>query len=162
MQNDKRGLNFLIFLSFLPNTHQKGALMPKYTESGKMTVRAYTASGALPVGGTVIRVIGVDENNRYINYSIITDEDGVSIIRELPTPDKALSLSPDARSTPYAVYDVEASAPGYYTKRIYNVAVFSGEDAILPINMIPISINGDGEMYPRDTLDTTVSENELL
>lgn len=134
----------------------------EYTESGKLTVRTYTASGALPVVGSVIHITGVDENNRYINYSIITDVDGVSVIGALPAPDRAYSLSPGSAEVPYAVYDIEASADGYYSKKIKDVAIFSGEDAVLPINMIPISLNNGGSMYPIGTLDTLVSENEML
>lgn len=133
-----------------------------YTDSGKLTVRTYTAGGALPVPSVVIRVRGVDENNRYISYSIITDIDGVSVVDSLPAPDKALSLSPGAKETPYAIYDIEASADGYYTKSISSVAIFSGENAVLPINMIPISLDNRGSLYPIGSLDTTVYENELL
>ena len=133
-----------------------------YTDSGKLTIRAYTAGGALPVPSVVIRVRGVDENNRYISYSIITDIDGISSIESLPAPNKSLSLSPGAKEVPYAVYDIEASADGYYTKNISNVAIFPGENAILPINMIPISLDNGGSSYPRGSLDTSVYENELL
>ncbi len=134
----------------------------QYQDFGKLTIRAYTAGGALPVPSAVIRVKGVDENNRYISYSIITDIDGVSIINALPAPDKALSLSPGAIEVPYAIYDIEASADGYYTKNISSVAIFSGENAVLPINMIPISLDNGGATYPRGSLDTVVYENELL
>lgn len=133
-----------------------------YNETGKLTVRTYTASEALPVPKTVIQITGADEGNRFVNYSLITDNDGVTIIATLPTPDKGLSLKPNSGTVPYAVYDVTASADGYYSKKIHNVALFSGEDAILPINMIPITGPNGGAMYPRDTLDTVVKENSLL
>lgn len=134
----------------------------KYNDSGKLTVRAYTAGGALPVANAVIRVRGIDENNRYISYSILTDIDGITSINSLPAPDKMISLSPGAVEVPYATYNIEASADGYYTKNISSVAIFSGENAILPINMIPISLDNGGSNYPRGSLDTTVYENELL
>ena len=133
-----------------------------YTDTGRLTVRTYTAGGALPVPSVVIRVRGVDENNRYISYSILTDIDGVTSISSLPAPDKALSLSPGAIDAPYATYDIEASADGYYTKNISSVAIFSGENAVLPINMIPLSLDNGGSTYPRGSLDTQVYENELL
>lgn len=134
----------------------------EYNESGKLTVRTYTASGALPVNGSIIHITGVDENNRYVNYSIISDVDGVSIIGNLPAPGRSYSLTPGSAEVPYATYDIEASADGYYSKKINNVAIFSGEDAVLPINMIPISTIGAHPVYPRGTLDTTVYENEAL
>lgn len=134
----------------------------EYNDSGKLSVRAYTASGAYPVAGTVIRVTGVDENNRFVNYSIITDVNGVSIFSALPAPPASYSLSPGSAEVPYAIYDIEASADGYYSKIIHDVAVFPGREAVLPINMIPVSVNDNGAMYPRDTLDTFVTENEFL
>ena len=134
----------------------------KYTDKGKLYVRAYTASGALPVPGAVIKITGADENNRYITFSRLTDVNGVVLFDNLPAPTVGYSLAPSPSEIPYSVYDVEASKEGYYSKKINDVAIFSGEDAVLPINMIPISINGDGSMYPRDTLDTTVTENEFL
>ncbi len=134
----------------------------EYNDSGRLSVRAYTASGAYPVAGTVIRVTGVDENNRFINYSIITDVNGVSIFSSLPAPAEEYSLSPGSQEPPYAIYDIEASADGYYSKIIHDVPIFSGQEAVLPINMIPISVNDNGSMYPRDTLDTFVTENAFL
>ena len=134
----------------------------QYNDSGRLTIRTYTASGALPVPSVVIKVQGVDENNRYITYSILTDMDGISIINSLPAPDKALSLSPNAHALPYAVYDVEASAEGFYNKKLSGVAMFSGENAVLPIKMIPISLDNGGATYPRGTLDARVYENSLL
>lgn len=134
----------------------------QYSDTGRLTVRTYTAAGALPVPKSVIHVTGADEFNRFINYSLLTDIDGVAVITELPAPDKRYSLSPGALEIPYAVYDIEASAEGYYTKRIEDVAIFAGEDAVLPINMIPVSIGNGGSTYPRGTLDTVVKENENL
>lgn len=133
-----------------------------YNDSGRLSVRAYTASGAYPVANTVIRVTGVDENNRYVNYSVLTDVNGVSYFSSLPAPSGAFSLAPSPSQTPYAVYDIEASADGYYSKIIHNVAVFAGQEAVLPINMIPVSVNDNGTLYPRDTLDTFITENQYL
>lgn len=134
----------------------------KYTDKGRLYVRAYTASGALPVPGTVVKITGADEGNRYVTFSRLTDANGVVLFDNLPAPTVGYSLSPSPAEIPYSVYDVEASKEGYYSKKINDVAIFSGEDAVLPINMIPISINDNGGMYPRDTLDTTVIENEFL
>ena len=134
----------------------------EYTDNGTINVRTYTAGGALPIKNSVIKIIGADENNRFIEFSYLTDVDGITEALILPAPPKSYSLAPGALEVPYAVYDIEASADGYYTKRINNVAVFSGTNASLPINMIPISIAGDDSAYPRGNLDATVRENEML
>ena len=134
----------------------------KYTENGTLTVRTYTASGALPVKNSLIRITGVDESNRFIDFTLLTDEDGVTRLISLPTPDKGLSTAPGAPQIPYAIYNIEASADGYYTKRINNVAIFPGINSSQAINMIPISIGPHKEEYPRGNLDATVYENEYL
>ena len=158
-----KGANtFLLSLSFLSKTIISGGINVKYTENGTLTVRTYTASGALPVKNSLIRITGVDENNRYVDFTLLTDEDGVTRIISLPTPDKAFSTGSGATEIPYAVYDIEASADGYYTKRISNVAIFSGVNSSQAINMIPISIGANGDEYPRGNLNATVYENEYL
>ena len=129
---------------------------------GTMIVNTYTAGGALPVAGTVVRITGVDEDNRGIEYSVITDVDGVSEKISLPAPPRALSQIPGAREQPYAQYNVDISAPGYYSKRIFNVAVFDGAETLQRVNMIPLPDNRAGITYPRDNLRVTVKENEML
>ncbi len=133
-----------------------------YTENGTLTVRTYTASEALPVKNSLIRITGVDENNRFVDFTLLTDEDGVTKIITLPTPQKAFSMGPGSPEVPYAVYDIEASADGYYTKRISNVAIFSGINSMQAINMIPISISTNTDEYPRGSLNSIVYENENL
>ena len=89
----------------------------KYTDKGRLYVRAYTASGALPMPDTVVRITGVDEGNRYISFSRLTDENGVVLFDNLPAPTLNYSLSPSPAEVPYSVYDIEASKEGYYSKK---------------------------------------------
>ena len=133
-----------------------------FNSIGTMIVNTYTAGGALPVPGTVVRITGVDEENRGVEYSIITDLDGVSEKISLPAPPSALSQFPGAKEQPYAQYNVELSAPGYYSKQIFNVAVFDGIETLQRVNMIPLPDNKVGITYPRDNLRATVKENEML
>ena len=133
-----------------------------FDKTGTIIVRTLTASGALPIEGTVVRIIGGEEDNRFVEYSVLTDIDGATQILNLPAPDKSLSQSPGASEAAYALYNIEISAPGYYTKRIYNVAVFDDVETIQEINMIPIEIRETGPTYPRNNLITFVSENENL
>ena len=108
-----------------------------YNSSGRLTVRAYTAGGALPVEGAVVRITGATEENRLVAYSLITDRDGVTEMTELPAPGISYSLSPAPAEMPYALYDIEISAPGYYSERLNGVSIFSGISSVQPINMIP-------------------------
>ena len=133
-----------------------------FDKSGTLIINTSSAGGALPTSGVVVRISGAVEENRDIQYSLITDIDGVSERITLPAPPRELSMSPGAPQQSYALYDILISAPGYYTKRIYNVAVFDGEETVLPVNMIPIPTNKRGVTYPRGNLNTISQENELL
>ncbi len=132
------------------------------TDSGGLVIHATKASGALPVPGTIVRIRGAEENNRFVVYSLITDNDGNTERISLPAPNKEYSLSPQQAEKPYSVYDIEVTADGFYPKRFYNVAVFPGITATQPINMIPLSESQSSSDYPRGNLDAIIKENEML
>ena len=134
----------------------------KFDKIGSLIVNATSASGALPTSGVVVRIYGADEENRFVRYSIVTDIDGVSRRLDLPAPPKAFSMSPKPSEQPYANYNIEIYADGFYVKRIFNVAVFEGAETVQTVNMIPYRIHESGVTYPRNTLDTFVRENEML
>lgn len=134
----------------------------QYTDIGTLVVKAYTAGGALPVPNTVIRILGADEENRFIDYSVMTDVDGLTEKIYLPAPPKNESLYPEQTENPYAQYIIEISAKGYYPKNINNVALFSGTETFQSVNMIPVSVYERGVEYPMNTLFTTVEENPYL
>ena len=132
-----------------------------FDESGTLTVKAYTAGGALPVEGTRIKLTGALEENRFYEAELITDVDGLTAKISLPSPKRIYSLSPGAPEMPYATYDMVVSAVGYYTKRLYGIAIFSGVDSLQPVAMIPLG-RGDDALAPRDNLDIYIKENERL
>ena len=134
----------------------------QYTDSGTIVVKTYTAGGALPVPDTVVRITGGEEENRFVQYSLLTDEDGITSRITLPSPRKSYSLSPNPSESPYALYNIEVSANGYYPKKVSNVALFSGVDSFQPINMIPLAVYESGVDFPKDTLNTTIEENPYL
>ena len=116
-------------------------------KNGSMTVRTYTAGGALPISGAIIRIFGAEDGNREVAYSLLTDEDGVTDRINLPTPPVELSEIPRSSITPYSLYDVEVEKEGYFSKRLYNLPVFEGINSEQPIAMIPYS-----EELPRGNL----------
>ena len=133
-----------------------------FDKRGLLVINATSAGGALPTGKVVVRIQGADEENRDVRYSLLTDLDGVSPKIALPAPNRDLSMSPKPTAQPYANYNIEIYADGFYAKRIFNVAVFDGEETVQPVNMIPYKIHERGVTYPRNTLDTFVRENEML
>ncbi len=120
-------------------------------KEGTMTVRAYTAGGALPIPGAIVRIFGAEEANRDSVFSLITDEDGVTPRVSLPAPSAELSKSPDSPLLPYATYDVEIEKDGYFSKKLYNVPVFDGINSEQLIAMIPSSPSV--ENYPRGNIN---------
>ena len=131
------------------------------TEYGTLSIRAYTAGGALPVEGAVVRILGAEETNRDVSYSLLTDRDGNTAKVTLPTPNKSYSMAPGASERPYALYDVEVSASNYYSKKINGVSVFSGINSLQLVNMIPTSQN-EISGYPRGNVNANIPENENL
>ena len=127
---------------------------------GTLRVRAYTAGGALPVKNAVVRIKGGEEGNRLVSFSLLTDRNGTTEAVKLPAPSASYSLAPSPAESPFALYDVEISADGYYSKRINGVSVFSGVNSVQLANMIPRS-SGIGE-YPRGNVNATIPENESL
>ncbi|MBQ8321999.1 MAG: hypothetical protein IJX92_06510 [Clostridia bacterium] len=122
-------------------------------QSGTMAVRVYTAGGALPVEDAVVRILGAEEANRDVSYSLLTDRDGVTKTVYLPAPERSLSTSPEPPEAPYAIYDVEVSKDGYFKKKIYGAAVFADINSELLIEMTPTS------SYPLPDYSEYDSEN---
>lgn len=127
---------------------------------GSLSVRAYTAGGALPVANAVVRISGADEENRFVAYSLITDEDGVTRTIELPTYSRESSLTPDPETPPYATYDVEVFADGYVEKRISGVPIFAGVYSLQPVSLLPYS--REQLDLPGGSTDATIPDSDLL
>ena len=134
----------------------------KYTETGDITFRATSGSGALPVPDAIVRIKGADEGNRFTVFSILTDMDGITRKVLLPAPDLSFSEHPNSPEAGYATYDVEVSANGYYPKRIYAMPIFPKTSTSQEINMIPLSRDDPYKEYPRGNLNAIIFENPHL
>ncbi len=129
-------------------------------KNGTLSVRAYTAGGALPIFEAVVRISGAEDENKDIKYSLITDEDGVTERVTLPAPPRALSESPQNTEIPYAVYNIEVEKEGYFKKSLYNIPVFEGVNSEQLVNMIPYSENLAN--YPRGNINADTAGYENL
>ena len=127
---------------------------------GKLRIRAFTAGGALPVENALVKIRGAEEDNRLVAYTLVTDFNGLTPEVTLPAPSPEYSLSPDPSEAPFSVYDVEISAPGYYTKRISGLTVFPGVNSVQLVNMIPYSGEGFAD-YPRGNINTVIPDNNI-
>lgn len=128
-------------------------------KNGTLKVRAYTAGGALPVEGAIVRITGAEEENKNVAYSLLTDNDGVTERITLPTPPRELSEFPSPTETPFAIYNIEIIKDGYFTKRLYNVPVFEGINSEQPVAMIPSS--PEKENFPRGNVNADTDEEPM-
>ena len=120
---------------------------------GGFTARA-TVAGAYPVEGAIVRMLGAEEENRDIAYSVLTDMDGLTPKIALPAPSVSYSLTPQD-NIPYSLYDIEIYKEGYYPKKISGISVFPGQDSLLEINMIPMDSQTENT-EPNGNLDANV------
>ena len=133
-----------------------------YTGIGQLQARVFTASDALPVENAIVKISGAGENYRDIQYSLLTDVDGITKTVTLPTPSKDFSLAPGEAEFPYSVYDVEIFKDGFYTKKIHDVPIFDSIKAVLPIEMMPLIYDKDGNVVEVKNIDSTIIENPRL
>ena len=124
-------------------------------EYGRLTVRAYTAGGGLPVEGARVTLKGLDEKGEEKTVELITDKSGNTKTVDLPAPLSGNSLTPDNPSRPYSLYDLTVEKEGYYTRRVSGVTVFSGINSLQLINMIPTSDSPINEA-PRGNINATI------
>ena len=115
----------------------------KFTDNGTLTVKTAAAGGALPIEGALIIIRGAEEENRFVEYSLKTDQDGLTDTVSLPTPALEYSLTPTPTEIPYAKYDIEALAEGYNPIRIIGASVFANTHSLQVINMIPLADNSE-------------------
>lgn len=127
--------------------------------TGYLLIRATTAKGAIPLEGVRVmvrnRLPEFTEGRGDVILSTVTDRSGNTERLALPTPPRVESEHPGGHK-PYATYDVDLSADGYYQHRYSAVPVFDGITAVQQADLIPLPENGipdgatsDGTLYFR-------------
>ncbi len=127
--------------------------------TGYLLIRATTAKGAIPLEGVMVmvrnRLPEFTEGRGDVIISAVTDRSGSTERLALPAPPRAESEHPGGRK-PYASYDVDLSADGYYQHRYSAVPVFDGITAVQQADLVPLPENGipdgatpDGTLYFR-------------
>lgn len=123
--------------------------MDRNTESiGFLIAEARTANGAIPVEGARVYVYPSDNESDVI-YSLRTDASGRTEKVALDTKSKELSMEP-GNEQPFAIYNITATAEGYYSSDKSRVPIFEGITSILPFNLVPLGESSDPESYNPD------------
>lgn len=120
-----------------------GTMAEKENEGvGFLTVAVKTASDALPIEGALVTVTSIDENgNSSVKAQLYTQNSGRTEVIILEAPPGNLSEMPGV-VRPYAIYNIEVDAEGFYSESFAGVPIFEGIYSEQPVEMIPISVSG--------------------
>ena len=129
--------------------NQFDSSQPKGNATGFIAVRVSTAGGAIPLEGAAVSIRGEDAENSGAIRSVTTNSDGLTDKIELPTPQKALSTSPNSPSRPYSVYNIDVFKEGYIPLYFTNVPVFPGVISIQPAVMVPARNAENQLLFPN-------------
>lgn len=107
-------------------------------EKGTLIVFVYTARMAIPIKNA--RVSLLDNKTQNLIGFRTTNEEGLTSIFELDTPDTNLSLSPGEAgdSAPFSVVDILITHPMYQRILVKDVQIFPNRESIQNVNMIPL------------------------
>lgn len=126
----------------------------------------FQTGGALPVENASFTVKRTTGEILY-RGNITRNSSGISEPIVLETPARALTLTPDSPETPYAVYDVETTAEGYYDTITRGVQMFADSPSRLVINLLPLTRSGEArggvQVYdiPPHALRQTVTPQQV-
>ena len=102
------------------------------TGFGQLQAAVYTARRSVPIPGALVTVFS--GGAPYASYT--TDIDGKTPVIQLPA---GISSSPDdSYASPFTNYRVIATADGYYPQNDLTAQIFSGQTALLPVEMVPL------------------------
>ena len=102
--------------------------------SGNLGIRAYAASGAVPISGMEIIVSTIFENNRIIFFSGVTDSSGVIEKITLPAP---ISDENNLEAPTRRVYQLEATLVKDNISDVYDVNIYDGICTMQNIKVTP-------------------------
>lgn len=109
--------------------------------TGYLKIAATTGNGAGPVANASYII---KDKNGAVLYTGLTDENGNSSVYSLPAPDDEFSQTPQARVTPYAVYDVSVRRSNFLSVDKVDVQVYDQITTVVALNMEPY-INGQDD-----------------
>lgn len=105
----------------------------EYPMVGYLKIRAYSASGAIPVRGLKIEVSTNYENSKIIFFDGITDTSG--IIEKITLPAPKLTTIEDVPNK--IIYDINATYPPNLLDLNYKVNMYEDIFVIQNINVVP-------------------------
>lgn len=125
--NDENFKNSEIYKNFLK----------EYPSRGGLRVRAYAASGAIPISGLKVEISTMFNGDKIIFFEGETDESGLIERVSLPTPE----LSTDNLESPLKkTYDILTTYENVDTT--YKVDMYEGVCVLQNVNVVPAMMVG--------------------
>lgn len=106
------------------------------TDTGYITVHAYTSYALLPLKDVAISVTAPDGTAIAMR---LTDRNGLIVPIEVPVPPRSASLTPYSGETPFTAVNIYARLRGYEQIEIENLQVFANTTTNQNLEMIPLS-----------------------
>ena len=113
--------------------------MSELTSNGYLIVKVSTAGVAIPVEAVNVIIQGIEDENKNILLSLVTDRNGLTPKISLPAPSKELSDAPSPISKPYSTYNIDVYKDGFYPQHYTGVPIFDGITAIQNARIVPIA-----------------------
>lgn len=126
--------------------------------SGTFMITVRAAEEALCVGGTLL-VVTNEFGREILRETLSNTSSGISKTVEIEAPEEEASLSP-SDEVPYSTCDVVASREGYYTIHVHDAQIFAGEEAHLPIEMLPLPDGQVGGELHYTVPPNTISDSD--
>ena len=104
--------------------------------TGYIQVRAYTSMAQFPLKDVAITITATDGTAIAMR---LTDRNGQVTPIEIPVPDKADSLTPNAGEKPFTSVNLYARLRGYEQVESENLQVFADTTTIQNLEMIPLA-----------------------
>lgn len=110
--------------------------MDQYSsDTGNLNVIVTGTDSYSPLSSATIEIANTGEPNRILE-SVNTDRNGQTGNIELSAPPREYSMEP-TDNQPYSEYNVKISAPGYQEGLVSGVQIFSGENGLQSIVLLP-------------------------
>ena len=120
-------------ISFM-NTDAYKAFMNSNPSRGNLRIRAYAASGAIPISDLKVVVRTKINNDNVIFYEGVTNESGIIDKISLPAP----KLNPDNLDKPETTtYEVVATYVPNETTGVYRVNIYENVCVVQTISIVP-------------------------
>lgn len=117
-------------------------------KNGKIIVEVTTGRGAVPLYGVTVVIDRFDAKDPMGRKELVavreTNQSGRTAEVSVPAADRELSLEP-GKTDPFSTYYISAGQKGFVPVKDRPTDVFSGEVAILKIDLIPMPENLSGE-----------------